>query len=49
MLLLQTNLHSAAALVDEQSEEIAEKFLSGQVDIESFLSTYLPTRSVIIW
>lgn len=39
-------MRSAAALVDEQSEEIAESFLSSQTDVETFLNSYLSTRSV---
>lgn len=42
----QTSLQQAAAITDEKSEEIAEVFLSGQMDVETFLTSYTTSRTV---
>lgn len=44
---LQASLQQAATSAEEKSEEIAEVFLSGQMDVESFLSSYSASRTVV--
>lgn len=44
--MLQESLRQAATLADEKSEEMAEVFLSGQMDVDTFLSSYTASRTV---
>jgi len=44
--LFQTSLQKAAALAEETSEAIAEVFLSGTMDAETFLTSYTASRTV---
>lgn len=37
-------MRKAAGNADEESERIADDFLSGNMDVERFLSLYLKTR-----
>lgn len=46
-MTLQASLQQAATSAEEKSEEIAEVFLSGQMDVESFLSSYSASRTVV--
>ncbi|KAI9557041.1 Vacuolar protein sorting-associated protein 37A [Daphnia sinensis] len=42
---IEGSLRQAATLADEKSEEIAEVFLSGQMDVDTFLSSYTASRT----
>ncbi|XP_046440442.1 vacuolar protein sorting-associated protein 37A-like [Daphnia pulex] len=42
---IEASLKQAASLADEKSEEIAEVFLSGQMDVDAFLSSYTASRT----
>ncbi|KAF2362619.1 Modifier of rudimentary Modr [Trinorchestia longiramus] len=42
--VLKENMSIAAAESEEQSEAIAEKFLNKELDVDSFLKTYLDKR-----
>lgn len=44
--ILQENMSIAAAQSEEESEEIAEKFLDKKLDVDAFLKTYLDKRIV---
>lgn len=43
---LQENMSIAAAQSEEESENIAEKFLDEKIDVDTFLKTYLDKRIV---
>ncbi|KZS20745.1 Vacuolar protein sorting-associated protein 37A [Daphnia magna] len=42
---IEESLRQAATLADEKSEEMAEVFLSGQMDVDTFLSSYTASRT----
>ncbi|XP_057373874.1 vacuolar protein sorting-associated protein 37A-like [Daphnia carinata] len=42
---IEGSLRQAATLADEKSEAIAEVFLSGQMDVDTFLSSYTASRT----
>lgn len=39
-------LRKAAGKADEESEQIADDFLNGKIDVDKFLSNYLKTRTL---
>ncbi|GLV39254.1 Vacuolar protein sorting 37A [Carabus blaptoides fortunei] len=43
---IKESLRGAAARADEQSESIAERFLSGELDVDHFVSSYIKSRTL---
>jgi len=43
---IEASLQEAAATAEEESEVIAETFLAGKMDTDSFLKTYTASRMV---
>lgn len=46
IICTKASLQEAAATAEEESEVIAETFLAGKMDTDSFLKTYTASRMV---